>query len=251
MDRGIYSAASGGLSSVRLMEVIGANLANANTVGYKAERLVNRQQSFEDTLAGALSNSSTRAAADHQRTPGVTDIGTITDFTAGPVDRTGNPLHVALADSHQFFVVKTPTGETLSRAGNFTMDQTGFLVATDGMQVLGDGGPIALQPGARINQDGSVVAGTQSLGKLRVVQVDDFKQLQRINGTRFRLSGGAQAAPVDAKVIPESVELPNITVVQSMTDMINANRAFESYTKSARTINDLDETAMRTARSAG
>ena len=139
MDRGIYAAASGGLSSLRLLEVISNNMANSSTVGFKAERLVGRQQSFSDTLAGTLAEQPARALGDQERTPGVTDVSTLTDFTPGPISNTGNPLNVALVKDNQFFVVQTPEGEEYTRAGNFTLDSGGTLVTPDGFPVLGDG----------------------------------------------------------------------------------------------------------------
>ncbi len=251
MDRGIYAALSGGLSNDRLLEVIGNNLANANTVGYKAERLSNRQQDFSDTLAGVMGSADLSARNSQIQIPGVAAISTVTDFTAGPIEYTGNPLHVALVKENQFFVVQGEKGESYTRAGNFSMDQNGFLVTPSGSQVMGEGGPITLKPGSQITANGTIMAGTEEVGRLRVVEIDDLKKLQRQTGTSFTLSGGAQAAAVEANVIPESVELPNISIVQSMVEMVNAGRAFESYTKSARTIGELDETAMRTVRSAG
>jgi flagellar basal-body rod protein FlgF len=252
VDRGVYAAASGGLASARLLEIVGNNLANASTVGFKAERLVSREQDFSDTLAGALQNEPARAQGDHERVPGVTDIASVTDFAPGPVTFTGAPLNVALGKQNQFFVVQTPEGEAYTRAGNFTMDSSGFLTTSDGMQVMGEGGPIAIGQGTpMITSNGNVVANGQSAGRLRVVEIDDLTQLQRQGGVRFTLPGGQANAVTDPEVIPQSVEMPNISVVLSMVDMINAQRAFESYTKSVRTINELDDTAIRGVRSAG
>ena len=252
MDRGVYAAASGGLTNFRLLQIVGNNLANVSTVGFKAERLITRQQEFEDTLAGALNDPSGRAAADHERTPGTVDMQTTTDFTPGPVSFTGDPLNVALRQSNQFFVVNTPEGEAYTRAGNFTLDSAGQLVTPDGFPVMGDGGAIALRPGtAKITGTGMVMVDKEQVGRLRVVQVDDPTQLQRKSGVRFSLGANAQPNSAEADLITESVEMPNVSVVQSMVDMINVQRAFETYTKSVRTINELDDVSLRTARSIG
>jgi len=94
MDRGLYTAASNGLVSARRLEIVSNNLANINTVGFKAQKLVTRQQEFSDTLASKIEGVSERAALDHQQAPGAINVGTFTDFDPGPVSQTGNPLNV-------------------------------------------------------------------------------------------------------------------------------------------------------------
>ena len=64
MSSDIYTAASAGLYAMRKLEVVSNNLANANTAGFKAQRLVSREQTFEDTLASKLPNMPARARSD-------------------------------------------------------------------------------------------------------------------------------------------------------------------------------------------
>ena len=251
MDRGIYAASSGGLHRARRVDVVGHNLANVSTVGYKAERLVGRQQEFKDTLAGALSNMPERAVGDHARTPGVVHISTMTDFSPGPVSYTGNPLHVALNDKNQFFVIDTPEGEAYTRAGNFSLNGEGQIVTADGKSVLGEGGPITVDGSqVGITSNGQVVVNGKIAGKLRVAQFEDLTGLERKEGVLF-VAKGAQPQSVAANVIPASVELANISVVDAMVEMISAQKSFESYAKSVQTIGDLNETSLRTVRSTG
>ncbi len=251
MDRGIYAASSGGLHSSRRVDVVGHNLANVSTVGYKAERLVGRQQSFQDTLAGTLSNMPARAEGDHARTPGVVHIGTMTDFSPGPVSYTGNPLHVALNEKNQFFVIDTPEGEAYTRAGNFSLNGEGQIVTADGKPVMGEGGPITVEGSqVSITASGQVVANGANAGRLRVAQFDDLTGLERKEGVLF-VAKGAQPQTVQPQVIPASVEMANISVVDAMVEMISAQKSFESYAKSVQTIGDLNETSLRTVRSTG
>ena len=171
MDRGVYAAASGGLLQARRLQLVANNLANVSTVGFKAERLVSRQQEFADTLASSIAQNAPHAKGDQQRTPGVVDIDSVTDFSPGPVTTTGNPLNVALNNKNQFFVVNTPDGERYTRAGNFTLNAQGTLVTPDGQPVLGEGGPITIQGGsnATISGNGTVSLNGASVGRLRVV----------------------------------------------------------------------------------
>src|SRR6185369_15646809 len=108
MDAGIFSAVSGSLAAQTRLDALANNLANANTVGFKAERVLQRAEK-----AGEIAPPPTAVP-----TP-VTREHVETDFTQGSVVRTGNPLDVALA-GEGFLVVKTERGERLTRSGNFS-----------------------------------------------------------------------------------------------------------------------------------
>ena len=252
MDRGLYTATSGGLLASRRIDLVGHNLANVNTVGYKAQRLVARQQEFSDTLAATLPEQAERAKADHDRTPGVVHTSTVTDFTPGPMNFTGDPLHVALGDKSQFFAVQTPEGEAYTRAGNFTLNSEGTLVTPDGLPVLGEGGQITLSGSqTQIAGNGSVFVDGTQVGKLKVVQIDDLKSLQRTEGTRFKLPGGQAITIENAQIATGTLEMANVQIVDAMVDMINAQKTFESYAKTAQTISELNDLSLRTSRSVG
>ena len=252
MDRGIYAAASGGLFEARRLQNVAHNLANVNTVGFKAARMVGRQQEFADTLAGAIESTTPGASDDHDRIPGVVDITTQTDFSQGPVQYTDNPLHVAHTDPSLFFVVNGPEGDEYTRAGNFTLDANSTLVTPDGQPVLGQGGPIAIPNGVpSISSSGAVLADGQVVGQLRTVRIDQPNGLTRKEGVRFVLDGGAQATDAPTQLVPRSVEMPNVGVVESMVEMIAAQRSFESYTKTLKTIDEINERAVRSAGSSG
>jgi len=249
MERGLYSATSGGLLESRKLEVVANNLANINTVGFKASRVVARQQEFGDTLASTISNIASRAQSDQNHTPGVVDVEVATDFTPGPINTTGNPLDAALSDQSQFFVVQVDGQERYTRAGNFTLNSEGTLSTTDGKPVLGEGGPIIVTGGpAKITGNGSVMVNGLKAGALRVVSISDLTKLEKEGGTRFKLQQGAQATQVPAQVVPGSLEMPNINVVQSMVEMISTQRAFEGYAKTTQTIQELHDTSLRTYR---
>lgn len=254
MDRGMYASASGGLLADSRIEIVANNLANVNTVGFKAQRLRSREESFDDTLASETSGKVTaKAKADHDRTPGVVGLSTYTDFSPGPIAPTENPLDVALREEKQFFAIQTPSGEAYTKAGNFSLRSDGTLVTQDNMPVMGDSGPIVLPPGnAHISTNGSVVVGNQTAGRLKVVEIDDLSKLNRTESSRFTLPSGAGAArPVEADVVPGSVELPNVNVVDAMIEMISAQKGFEAYTKTLRSIDELNEVAIRNARATG
>jgi flagellar basal-body rod protein FlgG len=247
VDKGLYISASGGLAQARALELVSNNLANVSTVGYKAERIINRQQEFGDTLASAISGNNAKVKAQYEQTPGVVTTGSMTDFSPGPVKHNGNPLNVALTDADTFFVVESQEGETYTRAGNFTMNANRELVTPDGFPVLGQGGAITIPPGgsARITSNGTVMVDGLGVDRLRSVRIDDVTQLKRTEATRFKLLGG-NAEVVPTAVVPESVEMPNVNIVQAMMQMISANRGFEMYTKTVKLSEELNDTSLRT-----
>ena len=102
--------------------------------------------------------SAARADQTGSRVSFVRDRGIWHDMSAGPVEHTGNPLDVAV-DGNGFLVVQTPRGERYTRNGSLQINPTGQLVTSDGYPVIGDGGPITLQPTDRqvsISRDGTI-----------------------------------------------------------------------------------------------
>lgn len=252
MDRGTYAAASAGFLQATKLEVVNNNLANVNTPGFKRQYLVKEVQSFEDTLASKLDLNDPFARGDHERTPGVLQVRTITDFSIGSMKDTGNPLHTALQNPNQFFVVSTPEGLQYTRAGNFTLNEEGQVVTAEGFQVQGDGGAIVTNnPGVKITKNGTVSANsgvgtTLNLGQLQVVEFEKPEELERIGGSRFTLpQGGTQPTAVDSPLlIPNTLEMSNVSAVESVIDLITTTKGFELYTKAAKTIDEMNQSAI-------
>jgi len=246
MDRGIYSATTLGMAKMRQLEVVNNNLANVNTPGFKRQVLVGEAQTFDQTLATLVESQDPYARGDHQRTPGVVSLETRVDFSQGPIRNTGNRLDAALTDPKDFFVVNTPSGIQYTRAGNFTLNSEGSMVTQDGYEVQGDGGAITVTgPGARINSDASVSVNGVNIGRLQTVRFDDTSVLEPVGGTRFKLkNAGAQPQAVQTRIIPESLEMSNVSAISSMVDLITTNRGFEAYTRTAQTIDQMNQTAI-------
>lgn len=248
MDRGTYSAASAGFYQMRKLEITNNNLANVNTPGFKRQFLTGEQQSFQDTFASALSGKDPYASPDHDRTPGVVNIKTQTDFSQGPIKNTGNPLDVALLNPNQFFVINGAGGQTeYTRAGNFTLNENNELVTQDGFSVAGDGGAIQLPDGVpEISNDGTIRVKNEAVGRIQVVQFDDPKVLEAIGNTRYKLgaTGGQPQTVESTRMEPQALEMANVSVINNMIDLITTNRAFDAYTKAAQTIDSLNQVAI-------
>lgn len=246
MDRGIYAAASSGLAQIRKLEVVSNNLANVNTPGFKKQIITGDVQTFDQTLARITASGDPYAQPDHERTPAVVQIRAATDFSPGPVKNTGNTLDVALRNPKDFFVIETPAGEQLTRAGNFTLSQEGEIVTQDGFAVQGDGGAITVAGGGvSISPDGSVLVNGAAVARLRVMRVEEPAQLERAGAARFSVRPGMEA-PVDVEgdLIPQALEMSNVSAISSVIDLISAQRAFQMYARTTETMDMMNQTAI-------
>jgi flagellar basal-body rod protein FlgF len=246
MERGTYSAASGGLLQLKRLDIVTNNLANINSPGFKQQIIVSSTQKFEDTLAKSLATLDTRAESDHEQSPGVLHVESVTDFALGSIRNTGANLDVALRHPLDFFVVQTASGPELTRAGNFSLDAQGTLVTQDGYEVQGNGGAITVTgAGVTISDAGRVRSGGEEFGSLQVVRVEDGKLLERVGDNRFRIrDGAAQPNPVEPDLISQSLEMSNISPVSGIIELITANRGFEMYSKAAQTIDGINQIAI-------
>lgn len=227
----------------REMDVVANNIANLNTTGYKADGSI-----FEEYLSSAA-----RAAQTGSRISFVHDRGVWHDMSQGSIERTGNPLDVAV-DGKGFLVVQTPSGERYTRNGSMTINGNGQLVTSDGFPVLGDGGPISFQPSDRqvsISRDGtiSVREGTSKVdsarGKLRIVTFANMQQLQKDGSSTFNPVAGATPQPATtATVIQGAVEKSNVRGVVEMSRMIEITRSYTNISAMLQQQADISQAAI-------
>lgn len=247
MGSGIYSALSGAVAQERTLAVVANNVANANTTGYKADRVA-----FDQALAQG------GAAADARRSDSLkyTAINRVeADQSAGGVTQTGNDLDVAL-QGDGFFVINTPNGERFTRNGAFTLDAEGVLRTHSGHAVMGDAGG-ARRPGRElslpqnanqvlIGDDGTVSADGIEVGKFKLVRFGQPQSLEKEGLTLFRDPGGAQLGDAEgAQIIQGSLETSNVNAVSGMSELITVTRAFDALQKVIQTFREVDGKAAR------
>jgi len=132
MLQSFYTAFTGLTADKRWLSVISDNIANVNTVGFKAERAV-----FEDLLARSLTTFKNGAPVNQEIGGGVFISATVKDFSQGTFMSTNNPLDLAL-DGEGFFMVKDASGQTYyTRNGQFRLDANGDIINMLGMKVQG------------------------------------------------------------------------------------------------------------------
>jgi flagellar basal-body rod protein FlgF len=214
-------AASRMVAQQRAMEVTAANIANANTPGFKAERML-----FSDWLSrqtGAGGPSGGRQIAYTQ------DRATWRDQRAGTLTHTGNPFDFGLT-TDGYFTVNTPRGPRLTRDGRFSLMPSGTVTDSSGNSLLDNNGrPIVLsQTDTRIGVagDGTISSENGQLAKIGVVRVTDPMQVTAEGNTLFRAD--APTAQIAApSLVQGAVEDSNVQPVMEMTRMMDGLQKFQ------------------------
>lgn len=216
MSNSVYAALTRQSGLLKEMSVVANNVANAATTGFRAEGVLFAEH-IRDLGNGASSLS--MAHAD----------GRVTDFGQGTLSQTGGTFDFAL-EGDGFFLVETPAGVRLSRAGSFTPSPEGQLVTPEGYPVLdagnaplfvpGDAGQIAVAPDGTISADGVPV------GQFGLVIPEEGAALTREDGVRFQTDGVLEPA-LEARVLQGFVENSNVQPVTEITRMIEVQRAYE------------------------
>ena len=216
MENATYAALTRQTGLMAEMRAVATNIANANTTGYRAEGVI-----YSEFIAalGYDSPSLSMAAAR------VRD----TSYAQGGLEHTGSPFDLAI-QGDGFFMVQTPQGQRLTRAGAFTPNENGDLVTPDGFQVLDAGGaPVFVPTGAgdvAIAADGTISAGGTPVGQIGLFVPADPNGMIREGGVMFDPRGGTQPAE-GGQVLQGYVEEANVDPVLEITRMIEVQRAYE------------------------
>lgn len=215
-----------GLSAQRVlqqrMDTTANNLANMTTAGFKVEHLVTRELVEKPAAADDIPHDIAFADAWMLQR----------DFSTGALERTGNPLDFAL-EGEGFFVVQTPAGEAFTRDGRFGLNAEGQVVTRTGEPVLGEGGPITLDPAGgpiSVSSEGSISQDGAVLGTLRVANFATPAALEKIGSNLWRATDEAPQA-AETKIAAGFIEGSNVNAVEELTAMIQISRAYTSVAK--------------------
>jgi flagellar hook protein FlgE len=246
------------------LDVIGNNIANVETVGFKAANV-----EFADALSQTIGSN---AAGSEQVGTGVVTSSITDAFTQGSITSTGVPSNLAV-NGNGFFVVKDPSSgeEYVTRDGDFTVNSSGYLVTSNGMMVQGltgsggtttgniqisnanaPGGDTSAVQSYTINSDGTVgiqlADGTQFTGGQIMLQ--NFTAPTQLTSVGDNLyTGMTNAGPLTAPVAPGSnglgslvsgsLEMSNVDLASQLTDLITAQRGFEANAQTVTTSNEI------------
>ncbi|NKB45419.1 MAG: flagellar basal-body rod protein FlgF [Alphaproteobacteria bacterium] len=225
MDNTTYVSLSRQNALWNQLEVVANNMANVNTIGFKgsdvlfSEYLVkvrNDERPFKDKIAFTQ------------------DFGLIRDMNQGPLRHTNNTLDLAI-QGEGYFVLEGANGENYTRAGNLTLDVDGRIVNQEGLPLLSTNNtPITLDASIDeivINGDGAIIVNAEEVDRIRVVNFEDPRELQQVDGTLFS-SEGMPAIDVERPRIAQgALEDSNVNGVTEMTRLIALNRAYQDIGK--------------------
>lgn len=239
MIRGLYTSATGMLAAQTQSEIIGDNVANVKTPGYKEESASNI--SFPTQLLERITENQAPVQI------GVIGRGVGVDRTVlsnvqGTIQTTGIKTDLALS-SPGYFVIQTPAGERYTRNGHFQLDANGTLQTQDGNPVLGQKGPIGpLSLEFSVNADGTVTDSGQIVDRLRVVDIPTTA-LNREGESLYSANQPAQASTT-AQVLQGSIEASNVDVSGQMVKIMTVMKAYEANQKVIQTEDSMLDKAV-------
>lgn len=218
------------------MNLIANNIANINTPGYKASKMV-----FSEYLDKPKGMKETLSMVE--------DYGNFHVKENGPIKSTGNPLDVAL-QGPGYFGVQGQGGKTFyTRAGNFALDVEGNVVTPQGYKVLDSGGaPITLPPGTQdiiIDRSGSISTKEGTIGQLMVQEFSNIDKLTAVGNTLYS-SADAGTPSTTTQVVQGAIEGSNTQGVLEMTDMIDVSRSYQSVARMLQNEHDRVRGAIKT-----
>ncbi|MGB2426696.1 MAG: flagellar basal-body rod protein FlgF [Alteromonas sp.] len=239
MDNFLYIAASGAKQDLLGTAVRANNLANAQTVGFKAQlEQARAMPSYGDGLPSRV----------FSMTESPSNI-----YDDGAMIQTERPLDLAIQGNGWFAVQDSNGNEAYTRAGNMRLSAEGVLEDTHGNVVIGDAGPISLPiplDNIDIAGDGTIslrplgapVTVLEEVGRLKLVN-PDYQQMQRSTDGLFRLKDGSVADQDDNVVIRSGMlEGSNVNAIEEMVSMITLQRHYEMQVK---LMKKADELSMR------
>ncbi|MGN0482418.1 MAG: flagellar hook-basal body protein [Lachnospiraceae bacterium] len=264
MVKGLYTAHMGMMNQQKKLDILSNNLANADTTAYKKEGTTAR--SFYDTLAFRIKDSSENNLPKQIGgiTYGVTLGQTYDDFSQGSFQVTDNKYDIALKGNGFFGIAYTnkagQTMEKLSRSGNFTVDQDGYIRTEDGDYLLNaaaarsgdtsEAGRVRIDPNQdfAIAADGTITQNGAQVAQIGVVDVDNYDYIERFGENLYTLLDGGNMTDSDAQMVQGALEMSNVNIVSEMVDMINVARTYESNQK---IIQSIDETLDKAVNQVG
>lgn len=205
----------------RKMSVIANNIANMNTTGFKAEKVM-----FVEYLARSRGGQSIGG----DKLSFVRDIATFRDLSEGSMKKTGNPLDLAISGKG-FFIIGTGAGERYTRGGNLQLNSDGQLVTRKGDPILSDQGePFFFSPEdtqIEIARDGTVSTENGTIGKLAVVTFENPQDMRVVAGGLYNTSQQPQES-TELNVIQGMLEQSNVNAIIEMTRMIDVSRSYQT-----------------------
>lgn len=214
MDAAGYTALTRQSGLMREMQVVANNIANLSTTGFRREGVI-----FSEHVSRMDEGPSLSMAHGNTR---------LVDLSQAGISQTGGAFDLAI-QGEGFFLIETPQGQALTRAGAFTPSAAGELVTPDGHRLLDQGGaPVFIPPNAGhvgMAQDGTVSADGQPIAQIGLWGPVDPTALRHQTGTLFTAD---EVEPLEGTTILQGfLENSNVEPVSEIARMIEVQRAYE------------------------
>ena len=221
MDSGFYVTYAGLAARMQALDIVASNLANASTVGFKA------QNPFYRALAAAQEGEVLSPLNQAVNEFGVLG-GSRVDLHSGSLNPTGNNTDLAI-EGDGFFSVQTNAGIRYTRNGSFRLNAGRQITTEDGDLVLAEQGktnvPITLPTGSiSVSPDGTISVDGGLVAKLHVVTFAPGTNLTSEGNSRFIASSGSEMPAAGANVRQGTLESSNMNPVQGAVGLILLQR---------------------------
>lgn len=216
------------------VDLIAHNISNANTSGFREERLA-----FDERPNPENSNLTIPLSATTQAT-------VYLNFNQGEIVHTGNMLDVAI-EGNGFLEVQAPEGNAYTRNGSLVLDSEGYLVTTSGHRVMGASGAIRINGHGEvvISDSGTVTQEGIERGRLKVVDFSDRTRLDSVGSGLYKpMSGVTSSEVASPKILQNSLEMSNVKVLTNMVQLIDASKQFQAYQQILNNQSRLDREAV-------
>ena len=247
MDHYLYIAMNGASNALHAQQTVANNLANVNTVGFKAE-----MDHFQSQSVYGPGYASRAYASDE--TAGV-------DYKQGTVMTTGRDLDVMI-NSEGWFAVQADDGSTgYSRRGDLHIDPTGLLLNGANQIMMGEGGPVTLPDfeSLVIGRDGTISIRAAGQAANTLVAVDRLmlvnppvENMRRGADGLFRTMDGVDAvADASITLTGGALEASNVKSIDAMINMMEYARFYETQVKLMSVAEETDASSARLMRLSG
>lgn len=234
MENAGYTTLTRQAGLMREMQTVANNIANAATTGFRSEDFIFAEHVVRVENGPSISMASANVS--------------YTSPIQGAMTATGGQFDFAI-EGEGYFLVQTPGGERLTRAGNFSPNGVGDLVTKDGFPVLDAGGaPIFIPPdatGLSVAGDGTLSANGRPLAQLGIVVPLEGQDLIREDGVMFRADEGFDPAE-NPRVVQGFLEGANVDPIRQIARMIEVQRAYEMGQSFLDAENERIRTALQT-----
>ncbi|WP_024614876.1 flagellar hook-basal body complex protein [Clostridium sp. Ade.TY] len=254
MLRGMYSSISAMLNLQASQEVIGNNIANINTTGYKSEKVISK--TFDDMM---LSNKDRyingKGVKQNLGTlnPGVRIDEISTDYSQGLIVETNNDTDFSI-EGKGFFTIRDENGNTkYSRDGCFRIDSKGYLVNSSGYQIIGINQnnnniePIRVgKSKITMDKNNNILLDSKVKYKFNIVDFKDYKTLKKVG--QNLVDGESPNTITNYKIKNGCKERSNVDIIEASSALMCNLRAFEA---NQRVVQIMDSTLSKMANEIG